>query len=108
VEFLKSLPEVDPDRITILGKGESGINGLYASLLNSTVEKAIIASPPASHRQGPCYLNILRFTDIPEVLMLLSDRIGIYGEIPLAIQLLMEKNGMAKTVIAKSLEDFLR
>ncbi|MBW7995728.1 MAG: hypothetical protein FVQ81_03965 [Candidatus Glassbacteria bacterium] len=107
VEFLKSLPEVDPAGITVTGKGESGINGLYAALLDRTVGKAILCSPPASHRQGPCYLNILRFTDIPEVVQLMGDRVGIYGEIPLALQILLAKNGLEKTVIAKSLKDFL-
>ena len=107
VRFLKTLPEVDPARITISGKGESGINGLYAALLDRTVERAILCSPTASHRQGPCYLNILRFTDIPEVVRLMSDRIGFYGEIPLSLRLVLAKNGMDKTVIAESLKDFL-
>ncbi|MFC1544938.1 hypothetical protein ACFL4X_02105, partial [Gemmatimonadota bacterium] len=108
VEFLKSLPEIDPDRITIVGKGESGINGLYAALLDKTVEKAILCSPPASHRQGPCYQNILRFTDIPEVVQLMSDRVGIYGEIPLVLRLLLARNGLDKTMTAQSLDDFFQ
>ncbi|HUU26745.1 MAG TPA: acetylxylan esterase [archaeon] len=108
VEFLKTLPEVDPARITIVGKGESGINGLYTALLDRTVEKVILCSPPASHRQGPCYLNILRFTDIPEVVLLMKDRVGVYGEIPLDLRLLLAKKGLDKTVIAQSLKDFFR
>ena len=108
VKFLKTLPEVDPARITIAGRGESGINGLYAALLDNSVERAILCSPTASHRQGPCYLNILRFTDIPEVVQLMSDRIGIWGEIPLALRLVLEEDGMDKTIIAGSLQDFLQ
>lgn len=107
VRFLKTLPEVDSARITISGKGRCGINGLYATLLDRSVERAILCSPTASHRQGPCYLNILRFTDIPEVIRLMSDRVGIYGEIPLSLRLVLAKNGMDKTVIAESLKDFL-
>jgi cephalosporin-C deacetylase-like acetyl esterase len=108
VEFLKALPQVDPARITIVGKGESGINGLYAALLDRTVEKAILSSPPASHLQGPCYLNILRFTDIPEVVQLMSDRVRLYGEIPLSLQLFLAQAGLDKTVIAESLAACLR
>ena len=107
VNFLRTLSEVDPERIIIAGRGESGINGLYAALLDRSVEKAVICSPTASHRQGPCYLNILRFTDIPEVVQLMSDRVGFYGEIPLSLQLVLAKNCMDKTVIAESLKDFL-
>ncbi|MHC4534513.1 MAG: acetylxylan esterase [Planctomycetota bacterium] len=107
VNFLRTLPEVDPDRVIIAGRGESGINGLYAALLDRIVEKAILCSPTASHRQGPCYLNVLRFTDIPEVVRLMSDRIGIYGEIPLTLRLVLANDGMDKTVISESLKDFL-
>ena len=107
VRFLKTLPEVDPTRITISGQGESGINGLYAALLDRSIEKAILCSPTASHRQGPCYLNVLRFTDIPEVVRLMSDRLGIYGEIPLTLREVIANDGMDKTVIAESLKDFL-
>lgn len=107
VEFMRTLPEVDPDRITIAGKGESGVHGLYAALIDAGVEKTVLCSPPSSHRQGPCYLNILRFTDIPEVVLLMGERVGIYGEVPLAMRLLLAKNNLEKKVISKSLADFL-
>jgi hypothetical protein len=108
VEFLKTLPGVDPDRITVTGKGESGINGLYAALLDESIEKAVLCSPPASHRQGPCYLNVLRFTDIPEVVLLLGEKIGMYGEIPLALRITLKNNGLDEMLIAGSIGDFLR
>ncbi|MFC1633759.1 hypothetical protein ACFL5Z_02865 [Planctomycetota bacterium] len=73
VRFLKTLPEVDPDRIIITSKGESSIHGLYAAFLDKSVQRAILCSPTASHHQGPCYLNILRFTDIPEVVRLMNE-----------------------------------
>jgi hypothetical protein len=107
VNFLRSLPEVDPDRIIIAGRGESGINGLYAALLDRSVEKVVLCSPTASHRQGPCYLNVLRFTDISEVVRLMSDRIGIYGEIPLTLREVLANDGTDKMVVAESLKDFL-
>ena len=107
VNFLRTLPEVDPARIIIAGKGESGINGLYAALLDRSVERAVLCSPTASHRQGPCYLNVLRFTDIPEVVRLMSNRVGIYGEIPLTLREVLANDGMDKMVIAESLKDFL-
>ncbi|HSB15456.1 MAG TPA: acetylxylan esterase, partial [Bryobacteraceae bacterium] len=67
LEFLRSQPEVDASKITIAGKGETGVNGLYAALLDGNVERVELTSPPPSHRQGPHYLGILRYTDIPEV-----------------------------------------
>ena len=106
--FLRSRAEVDPAKITIVGRGETGINGLYAALLDKDVERVILGSPPASHRQGPCYLGILRFTDIPEVIMLMKDKVRLYGEIPLTLQLFLAQAGLDKTLLAESLEDCLR
>lgn len=85
IDLLRSLPEVDPARITIFGKGEMGVNGLYAALLDGNVQRIVMASPPASHRQGPHYLGILRYTDIPQVAALLADRVRIQGEVPAAL-----------------------
>jgi cephalosporin-C deacetylase-like acetyl esterase len=99
LEFLKSLPEVDPAKITIAGNGETGIHGLYAALMDGGVNRVIVNSPPASHRQGPIYLGILRYTDIPETVNLLGDKVRLYGEIPLAF---------GKLVTARSLAEAMR
>jgi hypothetical protein len=77
---------VDPARITITGKFDSGVNGLYAALLDGNVEEVVLGSPPASHRQGPHYLGILRYTDIPDVIALMGPKIRLYGEVPEALR----------------------
>ena len=82
LELLRSLPEVDPASITIVGKGEDGIHGLYAALLDGRVQRVVLQSPPASHLQGPHYLGVLRYTDIPETARLLGARLRVYGEVP--------------------------
>jgi cephalosporin-C deacetylase-like acetyl esterase len=107
LEFLRSLPNVDPSRITIAGKGETGINGLYAALLDGNVHRVALGSPPASHRQGPSYLGILRYTDIPEVIALLRDKVRLYGELPSALQFFLANQGLDKTLFAGSLGDCL-
>jgi len=107
LRFLRSRPEVDTTRITIVGKGETGVHGLYAALLDSNVARAVLSSPPPSHRHGPCYLGILKFTDIPEVIALMKDKVRLYGEIPLSLQLFLGQAGIEKTVIAESLVDCL-
>ena len=101
LEFLRSQPEVDPARITLTGKGEMGVNALYAALLDGNVQRVVLASPPASHRQGPCYLGILRYTDIPEVIALLGPKVKLYGEIPLVL------GSLDKTRLGTSLADCL-
>jgi cephalosporin-C deacetylase-like acetyl esterase len=107
LEFLKSLPHVDPLMITIIGKGETGVHGLYAALLDGSVRRVVLGSPPASHRQGPTYLGILRYTDIPEVIGLLRNRVRLYGEIPPSLKPFTAKGGLDKPLLAESLADSL-
>jgi hypothetical protein len=82
LELLRGLPEVDPARVTITGKAESGINGMYAALLDGKVERVVLNSPTGSHKQGPHYLNILRYTDVPEVGAMIGANLRVYGERP--------------------------
>jgi len=108
LEFLRSLPEVDPSRIIIVGKGETGIHGVYAALLDGNVQRVVIGSPTASHRQGPTYLGILRYTDIPEVIGLLGNKARLYGEIPSALRQFLATGRADKPLLAQSLSDALR
>jgi cephalosporin-C deacetylase-like acetyl esterase len=85
--LLRSLPHVDPARITIVGKGEDGVHGMYAALLDGNALRVVLQSPPASHVQGPHYLGILRYTDIPETARLLGARLKVSGEVPDALRL---------------------
>ena len=82
LELLRTLPDVDAASITILGKGEDGVNGMYAALLDGRVRRVILHSPPASHLRGPHYLGVLRYTDIPETAGLIPEAVRVYGEIP--------------------------
>ena len=86
LELLRSLPGVDTNRITILGKGTDGVNGMYAAVLDGKVSRVVLHSPPASHVQGPHYLGVLRYTDIPETAGLLGDTVRVLGEKPDALR----------------------
>jgi cephalosporin-C deacetylase-like acetyl esterase len=86
LELLRSLPDVDPSRITIVGKGEDGVNAMYAALLDGRTRRVVLQSPTASHIHGPHYLGVLRHTDIPETADLLADRVRISGEVPEAMR----------------------
>ena len=86
LELLRSLPDVDADRITILGKGHDGVNGMYAALLDGKVDRVVLHSPPASHLHGPHYLGVLRHTDVPETAGLLGETVRVLGETPDALR----------------------
>lgn len=83
--LLRSLPGVNANHITIAGKGEMGVNCVYAALLDGKVQRVIVQSPTASHRLGPHYLGILRYTDVPEAASLVGEKLAVYGEVPQAI-----------------------
>jgi cephalosporin-C deacetylase-like acetyl esterase len=85
LELLRSVPEADTQRITITGKGEMGVNALYAALLDGGGARVVMRSPPASHRQGPHYLGILRFTDIAGAAGALPGKVAVAGEAPPAL-----------------------
>jgi cephalosporin-C deacetylase-like acetyl esterase len=82
LDLLRSLPDVDPRAITILGKATDGVNGMYAAVLDGQVARVIVQSPPPSHVQGPHYLGVLRYTDISRTAALLGTRLRAYGEVP--------------------------
>jgi len=84
IDLLRSLPEVDGANITVTGRVQDGVNGLYASLLDGNIQRVILGSPPASHRQGPHYLGILRYADIPDAIRLMGSKVRLYGETALA------------------------
>ena len=64
----------DKARWRVVGKRQGGILGAYAALFEPTITEVVVVNPPASHRDGPIFLNILRVLDIPEALGLLAPR----------------------------------
>jgi dienelactone hydrolase len=62
------------------GSGALGVNLLYAALYEPGVAGATFSDLPASHQQGPDYLNVLRVLDIPVALKIAQ------GKFPVTIQ----------------------
>ena len=58
----------------IIGNGAAGIVAAYAALLKPQFSEIVLVDPPASHRNGPIFLNVLRVIDVPEALSLLAPR----------------------------------
>ncbi|HUV14813.1 MAG TPA: acetylxylan esterase [Acidobacteriota bacterium] len=87
VEVLRSFEKIDPDRITVLGTGVSGILGLYAAILDDGIDQVLLIRPPASHLEGPLFLNVLRYLDLAEAAALVAPRpLGFYGRLPAAFE----------------------
>jgi dienelactone hydrolase len=58
----------------VVGRGQAGVLAAYAALFEPSIKEVILIAPPASHRDGPIFLNVLRVLDIPEALGLLAPR----------------------------------
>jgi dienelactone hydrolase len=87
VQALRAQPGVDASRITVMGGGVSGILGLYAALLDPAIHQVVLRQPPSSHVEGPVFLNVLRYLDLPEAAALLAPRrLNFYGRIPPAYE----------------------
>ncbi|MEN6607808.1 MAG: acetylxylan esterase [Bryobacteraceae bacterium] len=83
LSVLRRQEGVDPARITVCGKGVSGILGLYAAVLNTSIHQVMLMDPTTSHAQGPIFLHILRYSDLPEIAALLAPRrLNFYARVP--------------------------
>jgi dienelactone hydrolase len=49
-------------------------NALYASLFEPNIARLDLYDLPASHREGPIYLNVQRFLDMPETVAMAAER----------------------------------
>ena len=59
-------------QVRLIGRGQAGVIAAYAALFEPSVKEVVIIDPPASHRDGPIFLNVLRVLDIPEALGMLA------------------------------------
>lgn len=88
VDWLANEEKLSPTSLSVYGKGEMGILGLYAALYDNRISQVIVRDPPATHRLGPALLNVLRITDAPEAAAALAPRklVFIDDQVPNAFQ----------------------
>jgi dienelactone hydrolase len=55
-----------------VGRGQAGVLAAYAALFEPSIKEVVIVDPPASHLDGPHFLNVLRLLDVPDALGLLA------------------------------------
>jgi dienelactone hydrolase len=70
-------------KLRVVGRGQAGVLGAYAAGSRAAetwekrtghplIDEVVILDPPASHADGPHFLNVMRVLDIPESLGLLA------------------------------------
>ena len=58
----------------VMGRGQAGVIAAYAALFEPSIKEVVVVDPPASHRDGPYFLGVLRVLDTPDALGLLAPR----------------------------------
>jgi hypothetical protein len=71
---LRAVPDVKDIPLWLQGKGEMAGIVLYASLFEPDVARLDLWHPPASHVQGPTFLNVRLVLDMPQALALAFPR----------------------------------
>ena len=113
VDYLLEEEKLPLSSISLYGRKEMSAVAMYAAALDERITRVIIDNPPESHWTGPAFLNVLRYTDIPEVAALLVPRevvslTGFPSEfgVTRAVAALHRKPGVIRN--ARALGDALR
>ncbi|MFM8287818.1 MAG: prolyl oligopeptidase family serine peptidase, partial [Planctomycetaceae bacterium] len=67
-------PDADRPLVVVAGRGPAGVLGAYAALFDTAIAEVALVEPPATHREGPHFLSVLRVLDVPQALGLLPPR----------------------------------
>jgi dienelactone hydrolase len=67
-------PRVQGLPMEVSARGTMAATALYASLFVSGIAHLDLGDMPASHRDGPIYLNVLRHLDVPQTVALAAER----------------------------------
>jgi dienelactone hydrolase len=72
--------------IDLEASGDAAVPALYASLFEPGIAGVELTDLPASHRQGPDLLNVLRVLDLPQTVALAAERcpVVLHGDDPAA------------------------
>ncbi|MCA1759837.1 MAG: hypothetical protein LC658_08710, partial [Bacteroidales bacterium] len=92
IEFCRTLPQVDPQKISIAAKDEMTVVALYSALLDGQCEQLVLKNPPATqdvasqiNGKGEAIemLNVLRITDVNQLPALIAPtQTAFIGEVP--------------------------
>jgi hypothetical protein len=71
---LREIPDLKSVPITLRGRGDMAGIALYAALFEDDVSALVLEDLPASHAEGPIFLNVRRYFDTPQALALAAPR----------------------------------
>jgi hypothetical protein len=73
IQALRSLNEIGRLPLSVESEGSMAVNTLYAAQFEPDIKALRLSALPRSHREGPDYLNVLRFLDIPQIVAMAAE-----------------------------------
>ncbi|MFK7778210.1 MAG: acetylxylan esterase, partial [Gimesia sp.] len=74
IQELKAQPDLSNTSLSLKASGNAAALCLYASLFEKGIKELDLQALPASHKEGPALLNVLRFLDLPQTLSMSASR----------------------------------
>ncbi len=74
IQALRGIEGVDKPKLWIQADGVMAGNALYASIFEKDVHRLDLHNLPLSHQEGPELLNVLRFTDLPQIAAIAGEK----------------------------------
>jgi hypothetical protein len=74
IQAIRSIEAFHGSRIEIDADGSIALLALYASLFEPTPIRLSLANLPRTHQDGPDFLNVLRYLDVPQTLAMAAER----------------------------------
>lgn len=74
VDYLIEDEKLSLSAISVYGRKNMSAVAFYAGALEERIIRVIVDEPPESHWSGPAFLNVLRYTDLPEAAALVAPR----------------------------------
>jgi hypothetical protein len=73
-QALRTLKPLGETPLWMQGHRQMAGNVVYASLFEPKVARVDLWELPRSHREGPYYLNVLRYLDLPQAVAMAAER----------------------------------
>jgi dienelactone hydrolase len=74
VNALHSIKSIGRASLTVRASGSMGVNALYAALFALKIDRLRLEHIPSTQMEGPDYLNVLKYLDIPEAAAMAAER----------------------------------
>jgi cephalosporin-C deacetylase-like acetyl esterase/uncharacterized protein YkuJ len=74
VQGIKKIPGFEKTPLWIQAHRDMAANALYASLYEKGITRLDLHDLPTSHQQGPAYLNVLKFLDLPQAAAMAAEK----------------------------------